>query len=114
MTLNAILNYFFIHWYGIVGSAIATTISSFIVMVISTLYTRRIFGSIMPIANIGKLIVAGICFFLLSLFFPAHKYLFILWSAILSLIYLFIIYFLRILRHEDIRVIMQIVKKKKT
>ena len=111
--VNTILNYILIKRYGIVGSAAATTITSFIAMLAILYYIQRDFGTILKLKSLAKIILAGIIMYLASAFFSKGEFIFIIWSAILFAGYLIILYALGEITKNDIAYIKQIATKKK-
>lgn len=109
---NAILNYFLIKKYGIVGSSIATSIASFITMWIMIYFLYKDFGVLMRAQSVIKIIFAGILTYIASLFFPKMEILFIVWSIILFFFYLFILYAIKEIKKEDFEIIKNIIKRK--
>jgi len=89
--LNVILNYFFIKKFGIIGSASATTIASFIVMILMIFYLYKEFKIIMKFKDFFRIIFAGVILYLVAQFFPQNQWLFMAWGAILTLIYLLVL-----------------------
>ncbi|OGI32288.1 MAG: hypothetical protein A2271_00530 [Candidatus Moranbacteria bacterium RIFOXYA12_FULL_35_19] len=113
MILNAILNYILILKFGISGSAIATSLVSGLITVIILFYALRYFGKFIQIKSVAKIIFAGILMFFVSIFFPPQEWLFILWSAILTGIYLFILIILKEFTLDDFNFFRKIIFKKK-
>ena len=111
--INTILNYILIKRYGIVGSAVATTITSFLAMLGVIYYIRRDFGIIFRFKSLAKIIFAGIVMFGASLFFSKGEFIFLLWSVILFFGYLIILYMLGEITKNDFAYIKQVVTKKK-
>lgn len=102
LILNTILNYIFIKKYALVGSAIATSISSFAVMITALYFIYRDFGITMKIKNYSKIIASGIAIYFLSFIFSQGQFIFILWSIILLVIYFAFLYLLGEVKKEDI------------
>lgn len=113
MALNAVLNYILILKYGIAGSAIATTITSILITFIILFFIRKHFGKLMKFSKLLKFILAGAVMFGFSYFFPPQKWIFLLWSAILSVIYLLVLILLKEFTKEDLDVFKKILFKKK-
>lgn len=111
--INAILNYILIKKYALVGSAVATSVTSFVAMLIMLFYLRRDFGVSMKIKNLFKIALAGILMYFLASFFPQGKFVFILWSVILFAFYLVVLYLLKEIKKEDIQFFKGIISKKK-
>jgi O-antigen/teichoic acid export membrane protein len=114
MILNAILNYVFINRYGILGSAIATTTTSLVFMLISLSYCSRYFGKIINFASLGKMIFATALMFAASYFFPPRNFYFLIWSIILVVIYILVLFFLKEISTEDMELLKSLVSRKKT
>lgn len=111
--VNAALNYFFILRYGIVGSAIATSIASFLVMGTMLFYLRRDFGVSFPIKSVFRVALAGFHIYIFSLLIPLGNNLFILESIILLGIYFSFLWILREIKKEDLAILQNIITRKK-
>jgi stage V sporulation protein B len=111
--INAILNYILIKKYSITGSAIATSITSFIIALWILYYLWRDFGALVKIKTFLKIIFAAILMYAASLLFSKGEAVFIAWSIILFAFYLFILYILREIKKEDIEIIKNILTRKK-
>lgn len=112
MIINAILNYILVIKYGITGSALATTITSILITLPILFYAKKYLGDLMKFSNFFKFIVAATIMAVASYFFPPQKWLFILWSAILSVIYLLALVLLKEFTKEDVGVFRKIFLKK--
>lgn len=110
--INTILNYILIKRLGIAGSAIATTITSFAVMLAILYYIQRDFGVLIKLKSLLKIGTSGIMMFIASLFFSKGELIFILWSTILFALYLLILYFLGEITKEDFIYLKKIIAKK--
>jgi len=94
LIFNIILNYLLIPKFGILGSASATATTFFIMMIISLILVRNIFGSFLNYLSILRsllavLITSGIFYFIpksVLLLFPGGFAFFIIYFLILSLI----------------------------
>lgn len=111
--LNTILNYILIKKFALVGSAIATTITSFAAMLAILYYIQRDFGIVIKLKSLLKIILAGIIMFIASRFFDKGEFIFIIWSMILFAFYLLILYFLGEITKKDFIYLKEIVAKKK-
>lgn len=111
--VNTVLNYFFIKAYGLAGSAIATTITSFATMIAILYFINKDFGVLIKFKSLCKMTVAGIAMYFASLFFSQGTFVFLLWSAILFAGYLLILYALKEIAQDDILYLKQIISKKK-
>lgn len=111
--INTVLNYVLIKRFGIVGSAIATTITSFVAMLAILFYVWKDFGTIIKAKSLLKISAGGIIMYIVSLFFSKGELVFILWSVILFAIYLLILYFLGEIDKKDFIYLKKIIAKKK-
>ncbi len=111
--VNTLLNYILIKRFGIVGSAIATTITSFVAMLAILFYVWKDFGTIIKLKSLLKIAAGGIIIYVISLFFSKGEFVFILWSVILFAIYLLILYFLGEIDKKDLIYLKKIIAKKK-
>jgi stage V sporulation protein B len=111
--INAILNYFLIKKYSITGSAIATSITSFIITAWILYYLWRDFGALVKIKSFAKTIFAAATMYFASFLFSKGEISFIPWSVILFAFYLFILYILREIKKEDLEIVKQIISRKK-
>lgn len=111
--INAALNYFFILRSGIVGSAIATTIASFLVMSVMLFYLRRDFGVAFQLRSVLRVALAGFHIYIFSLLIPLGSNLFILESLILLAVYFGFLWILREIKKEDLSILQNIIARKK-
>ncbi len=111
LVLNIILNYILIIKMSILGSAIATTVTSFVVMLIMLYYIKKHFESSFDIKEVLKVGVSGIIIYLISFLIPANQYYFIPLAIILFVFYLGILYTLKGITKEDFYLFKKILKK---
>lgn len=111
LALNIVLNYFFILKLGIVGSAWATTVTSFFTMLLMLYYIKKHFGASFNTKEILKVSLAGTILCLLSFSISANQYSFIPISIILFFFYLGILYTLKGITKEDFSLFKKILKK---
>ena len=111
--LNTILNVILIKKYALAGSAIATSITSFVVMLAILYYIQKDFGTLIKIKSLLKMIFAGIIMYLASLFFSQGTFIFLLWSVALLSLYLFILILLKEITLTDFEYLKSIISKKK-
>jgi stage V sporulation protein B len=109
MFLNAILNYVMIQQYGIIGSALATSLTSFIITIAILFFSVRHFGKLIKFFTLLKIAAAGILMYACSFIFPAEKLIFILWGIILAGIYLAALALLGEFTKKDIRLFQKII-----
>ncbi|MFA6383035.1 MAG: flippase [Parcubacteria group bacterium] len=112
MFLNAILNYILIKKYGIVGSAIATSITSLVVMLIAVAYSHRYFEGILNAISLLKMALAGSFIYILSLYLTSQNLIFFAWSTLLILVYFCVLYLLKEIKESDLDIIRSIVRMK--
>lgn len=112
--LNTVLNYFFIIKYGIIGSAIATSIASFIIMLIILYYLHKYFAVLIPLKKLLKIFLAGIILFFTAKFFPQGPISFIFSSVFLFAFYLLILFGLKEITKQDLAITKKLFTRKKT
>jgi stage V sporulation protein B len=112
--LNAFLNYLLIRQYALVGSAVATTLTSFIIMLIMLFYLKRDFGKVWEGKSLGKIFFAGLLTYGATFFFPENGWFFLGWSVILCAFYFLLLYFLREISQTDWQYLQTIISRKKT
>jgi stage V sporulation protein B len=113
LATNIVLSYFFIHKYGLTGAALATSITSFVAMVLVLAYSYNFFGYLFKFSSFVKILLASAIMYFASIFFPEGKYIFLLWSAILFAIYVFLLYIFREFGASDLEILKQLLAKKK-
>ncbi|KKQ43713.1 MAG: putative polysaccharide biosynthesis protein, partial [Candidatus Moranbacteria bacterium GW2011_GWC2_37_8] len=111
--INSLLNYILIKRYGLMGSAIATTITSFVAMLAVLFYINRDFGVLIKLKSVLKMLFAGIIMYFASLLFSQGQFIFLLWSVILMSLYLLILILLKEITKEDFDYLKNIASKKK-
>ena len=110
---NAVLNYFLIIKMGILGSAYATSITSFIIMLFMLYFIKRDFGAGIRMVEFFKVIIAGVISYLVLLRLPAGKYNFIAFSFLVFAIYLFTLYLIKGLAKKDIEYFKSLMRNRK-
>ena len=113
LVLNSALNYFFIQKYGILGSAIATSIASFVIMVIMLFYLHRDFDVTYKIKSVSSVTLAGFSIYIFSLIITLNKKFFIIESIILLGVYFGFLWLLREIKKEDLAILQNIIRRKK-
>ena len=114
LTTNIVLSYFLIHKYGLSGAAMATSITSFVAMLLVLAYSYKYFGYLFELSSFVKIILASTLMYFLSTFFAGGHYIFILWSAILFALYILILFILREFGQRELEIARQLLKRKKT
>lgn len=102
MIMNGILNYLLVLRFGIAGSAIATSITAIVITTIILFYIHKHFKGLMKIESFLKFLLAGTVMALASFLFPAHNLIFVLWSVILTAIYILVLYLLGEFTKKDV------------
>ena len=113
VVLNTVLNYFFIKSFGIVGSAMATSITSFVIMLIILYYLHKYFSVLIPLARLLKIILAGIMLFFVARLFPQGSIEFIFYSILLFAFYLLILFGLKEITKHDLVIFQKLLTRKK-
>lgn len=113
VVINTVLNYILIKRYALVGSAVAISITSFIVMILMLYYVYRDFGVLIRLKSILRIGLSGILLYAFSLFFSAGPVIFILWSLLLGGGYLFVLYLLKEITAQDLQYLRTVFAKKK-
>jgi stage V sporulation protein B len=111
--LNTVVTYFLIKAYGLIGAASGTAFMGLAVMLFTLAYTYREFGYIFSAKSFWKMTVAALVMTAAAFIFSRNSYLFLLWSAILFSLYLFVLYLLRELKKEDLDVFLKMLKREK-
>ncbi len=113
MILNCLLNFFLIQKYGIFGAAIATSISSFITMVLVIIFTQKIITPFLNILSLTRYITgSAIIYYIASLGITQDKLMFIPWSLLLLAIYFVFLFLTKEFSKEDIVQLKLNLKKK--
>ena len=107
------LNYFFIRQYGIIGSAMATTITAVLITLVMLYYVWLDFKVTINLKTLGKVSLAGTIIYFLSFLFSQGRFLFILWSIILFSSYLLLLYLFQEIKKEDLLFFKKMLVKKK-
>jgi stage V sporulation protein B len=111
--MNIILNYILIKKYALVGSAVATSLTSFVIMLIMLYYLHRDFKVSLKIKSLLKIALSGTLMYFLAQLFSQGEFIFILWSIILFAFYLLVLYVLKEIKKEDLEFFKGIISKKK-
>ncbi len=112
MIVKAILNYILIQTNGIMGSAIATSIVSVLIIVPMLFYIHRHFQGLIKLTSFFKMLIAAVLMYSLSFFFPSQNLMFVIWSIILIAFYLLILFILQEIKKEDLNLLRKLASKK--
>ncbi|MFA5994561.1 MAG: flippase [Parcubacteria group bacterium] len=113
LLLNTVLNYFFILRMGILGSAVATTIASFIVMAMILYYMKKHFNANMNLLEVLKVSLVGTLLYFLASSLPTGKYIFIPIALAVFALYLGLLYILKGITQDDLLYLRSAFKKEK-
>ena len=111
--LNTVLTYFLIRGYGLIGAASGTAFMSLAVMLFGLFYTHREFGYLFPLKSFFKIIGAAFLMSLAAFIFPCTSYLFLIYSAILFALYLFLLYIFQEIKREDFSIFSKMLRRRK-
>jgi len=112
--LNTILNYILIKRFSIVGSASATTLTSFIIMLMMLYYLYKEFGVLLSLKSLIKTFFAGILLYFSANQLSQGPIIFIFWSVLLFSLYLILLYAMGEITKKDFAYIQELAKRKKT
>lgn len=110
---NTVLNYFFIQKYGIVGSATATSITSFLIMIVMLYFIHENFEVRIKTKSLFKIILASAILWTATFVLPDSKLLFLLSSLTSFLIYIFTLYIIKEISTEDVSILRKLIHKNK-
>jgi stage V sporulation protein B len=111
--LNAGLNYILIKQLGLAGSALATTITSALILLITLVYSNRKIIKFVNVFLLAKCLVASLVIYQAGLLLTQGKYIFIVWSTLLIILYLFLLIFFREINKKDLIYLKQFFNKSK-
>jgi stage V sporulation protein B len=111
--INAILNYILIKQYALIGSAVATSITSVLITIIILFYLNRDFKGTIKANNLVKILLSGIIIYFLSQLFSQKEYIFIVWGIILFAFYILILWLFREITKTDLEFVKKIISRKK-
>lgn len=113
LIINVILNYFFILRFGILGSAWATTLASFAVMLMVLFFIKKDFDANFELREFFKVVMAGAITYALASFLPSGKFIFMPIGLAVFGTNLAILYALRGITKKDVQYFTSLLKKKK-
>lgn len=100
--IDAILNYNLIPRYGMMGAAFSTTTAMLCGLAASALYVRLKFGTYLPLVSALRICAAGAAVGAISLMLPCAGLAILAKLAVLSLVYVTVLFLLRELGGDDI------------
>lgn len=110
--LNGLLNWWLIKKMGLIGSAWATTITAFVIMIWALIYSNLKITRFINLWSTIKYCLAGLfIYFLGDSLFSQGRFIFILWSVILLIIYFIIMIIIKEITKDDWRYLIKSLKK---
>ncbi len=111
MIINSILNFYLISHLGIMGAAIATTTTSFLIMLIAILKTEKYVASFLNFIPILKYFITTAVIGIIASHLPQGKFIFIFWSILLITFYFLILWLLKEINNTDLKTLKSALKK---
>jgi stage V sporulation protein B len=112
MILNASLNYYLIPRFGIMGAGIATTVTSFLVMITAIVATEKHIASFLNFIPLLKYFLTTAVIGIIARYLPQGRFIFIFWFFILLIIYFTLLWLLREININDLNLLKNNFKKK--
>lgn len=113
LLLNTFITYFLIRSYGLMGAAAGTALMALVVMLVGLIYTYREFGYLFKLKSFLKIIFASVIMYLAAQLFSQGRIIFIVWSLILFVFYLGMLYLLGEFTKADLDYIKSLTKLKR-
>lgn len=113
VVMNSVLNYVLIKKYALVGSAIATSITSFVVMIFMLYFLRHDFKVLIRLRSLINISAAGAGTYFFAALFSKGEFIFFLWSLVILAFYFLILYFLDEIKKEDLIFFKNMISRKK-
>ena len=111
MILNAGLNYFLIPRFGILGAGLATTTTSFFIMIVAVVYTEKYISSFLQFIPLLKYLITTAVISFLAIYLPQGKFIFIFWFILLLVIYFIFLRLLREITPADFKLLRKSLQK---
>ncbi len=111
MIINGILNFYLIPRLGILGAAIATTITSFFIMIIAIIKTEKYVSSFLNFIPILKYFITTAVIGIIASYLPQGEFIFIIWSILLMIFYFVILWLLKEIKKADLETLRSALKK---
>ena len=112
LIVNTVLSFYFISSFGIMGAAVATTITSFLIMLVAIFATEKYVSSFLTFIPILKYFIATAAIGIIANYLPQGKFIFIFWSVMLLAIYFILLYLLKEIDKTDVKILQSALKKK--
>lgn len=112
--LNFFLVYSLIPRFGIQGAAIGTTITSLFAMLVVVIYShKKIASFLIPSSLLKYFFASAIIYLIAANFFWQGRFIFILWSFLLLVLYGIILYILKEISWNDLKLFKRSLQRKK-
>ncbi len=112
MIINGILNFYLISHLGIMGAAIATTTTSFLIMIIAIIKTEKRVASFLNFIPILKYFITTAVIGIIAFYLPQGEFIFIFWSILLIIFYFIILWLLKEIKRTDLQTLKSALTKK--
>jgi O-antigen/teichoic acid export membrane protein len=103
VVIDFVLNYILVPRLQLNGAAIASTLSMFVAVTLSSLYIKSRFHEVFPVRQLCVISAGGLLIGLISVLVPVTGLLLLFKYALLGLLYVFFLFLFRALDREDIR-----------
>ncbi len=113
LIFNTALNYILIQKYALLGSASATALASFLIMILMLSCIRQNFAVSIKLASLFKIIAASITTLAALFLLPNSQLLFILSSIVALGIYFAILYTSKEISSQDLQLVKSLLQRKK-
>jgi len=114
MFINGALNLLLVNkTFGIVGAGIATSITAIFVTLALFYYLKKEFAVSLKISSLAKMLFGGLVIFLFSFLLPGKGLLFIISGGFLFLVYFGILYLLKEIDQQDLKLIVNMLPGKR-
>ncbi len=112
MIINGILNFYLIPRLGILGAAIATTTTSFLIMIMAIIKTEKYVSSFLNFISILKYFITTAVIGIVASYLPQGEFIFIIWSILLMIFYFIILWLLEEIKQADLETLKSALEKK--
>lgn len=113
LTLNVILDFILVPFWGISVIPIIKLLISLIVFPILLVLTKKVFDVSLQWKSLFKMTFSALTIYFIALFIPSGQIIFLFYSLLLFLLYLFILFALKEITRNDLKNILGMIKKPK-
>lgn len=110
--IDALLNILLIPYLQLEGAALATTITAFIGMIIIVFYILIRFNTLLKVISFLRILIASLVIFFIALLLNVSGILIIVLYVCLFVLYAGLLYLIRELNKEDIKIVKELLKLK--